>query len=169
MSNQKTKSIQSVAAIDDRAVHTILAALRHWNSTNHHPDLSDIASNNGEVEPLDDLEIDALCEQLNGKIYVGSDAGAAEETSPAPAMEEFIAVPSHHFVGEGELPWLIIGRVPGDDDDTGYLVLADTQQLAEETFRHELHEDSGHDEGELEGIAEKFGDDTFFTSTQCLN
>ena len=49
--------------IDDRELATILAALRCY--TEFGCSAEDIATNGGEFEPLDDEEIDALCEEMN--------------------------------------------------------------------------------------------------------
>jgi hypothetical protein len=53
--------------MNPRELNTVLAALRLWQSGVHHPlELETIATNDGESEPLDGEEIDALCERLNG-------------------------------------------------------------------------------------------------------
>lgn len=69
----QTTLSKNVKAIEERATHTILAALRHWQRTSHVMELDEIASNGGEVEPLNDHEIDDLCELLNGELYVPAD------------------------------------------------------------------------------------------------
>ena len=52
--------------MNQRELNTVLAALRLWQSGVHHPlELEVIATNDGESEPLDGEEIDALCERLN--------------------------------------------------------------------------------------------------------
>jgi hypothetical protein len=48
-------------------------------------------------------------------------------------------IPVHHFIGAGKLPWLITGRVPGEED-VAYLVLADDESEAQTTFVSALHE-----------------------------
>ena len=58
-------------SVTSRALATILAALRYWqvsdrNTATKAPEY-DIASDSGEFEPLDNDEIDALCEQLNAQ------------------------------------------------------------------------------------------------------
>ena len=55
--------------VTSREFATILAALRFWqasdrNTATNAPEY-DIASDSGEVEPLGNDEIDALCERLN--------------------------------------------------------------------------------------------------------
>lgn len=69
----QTTLSKNVKAIEERATHTILAALRHWQRTSHVMELDEIASNGGEVEPLNDHEIDDLCELLNSELYVPAD------------------------------------------------------------------------------------------------
>lgn len=55
-----------VYAFNDREHSTILAALRYWQARGVAPvGIQDIATNDGAVEPLDDVEIDALCERFN--------------------------------------------------------------------------------------------------------
>lgn len=51
----------NVIKVDDRQLYTILAALRFYQVGA----LESIASNDGEVEPLDQFEIDLLCETIN--------------------------------------------------------------------------------------------------------
>nr|WP_172688334.1 hypothetical protein [Pseudomonas aeruginosa] len=51
-----------------------------------------------------------------------------------------VAVERKHFIGTGRNAWLITGRVCGDDDDTAYLVLADDEAIAQETFKRELRD-----------------------------
>ena len=64
----KTKNKQPTPApLDARELGTVLAALRYWQreglmNGGHE---QDIATNGGEVEPLNADEIDALCERLN--------------------------------------------------------------------------------------------------------
>jgi len=58
-------------SVTPREFATILAALRYWqandrNTAAQSPEY-DIASDSGQFEPLDNDEIDALCEQLNAR------------------------------------------------------------------------------------------------------
>lgn len=56
------------AKLDSRELATVLAALRRWQVVLDGPAQPrewDIATNEGTVEPLNELEIDALCERLN--------------------------------------------------------------------------------------------------------
>jgi hypothetical protein len=58
-------------SVTPREFATILAALRYWQandrSTASEAAEYDIASDAGQFEPLDNDEIDALCEQLNAR------------------------------------------------------------------------------------------------------
>lgn len=81
-------------------------------------------------------------------------------------MTEHIPVPRHHFIGNGSKPWLVVGRVPGDDDDTAFLVLADDQGEAEATFVANLHRD--YDEEDLEHARDCYGTDHYITGSGLL-
>lgn len=60
-------STEQPSPFDEREMSTLLAALRYWqNHRPSNPELHDIATNGGEVEPLDEWEIDTLCERING-------------------------------------------------------------------------------------------------------
>ena len=52
----------STHQLDERHVATILEALRQYQRTGQP---GDIASDDGRLEPLDDNEVDDLCEALN--------------------------------------------------------------------------------------------------------
>jgi hypothetical protein len=54
--------------LDKREIATILAALRLWQETvnKHEEEPWKIATDDGQLEPLSDDEIDDLCEKLNG-------------------------------------------------------------------------------------------------------
>lgn len=68
MAIKKTTSIkpgQHIYVSDERAQHTIIAALRHWQSSSHGAELDEIASDAGAVVPLSCEEVDALVENLN--------------------------------------------------------------------------------------------------------
>lgn len=53
--------------VSEREFHTILAALRYWqdNPSGGWRVENDIATNEGQVKPLDNDEIDDLCERIN--------------------------------------------------------------------------------------------------------
>lgn len=59
--------------MDVRDTSTILAALRNWQNIGRPSQieaLMDIATNCGEFEPLNDPEIDSLCEEINDKEFL---------------------------------------------------------------------------------------------------
>ena len=57
--------------LNDAELATVLAALRYWQHVLPSEGLlhrfTDIASNGGELEPLDPDDIDALCERINSR------------------------------------------------------------------------------------------------------
>lgn len=83
-------------------------------------------------------------------------------------MTQSISIPAHHFIGEGKHPWLIIGLVPGDDDDTGYLILADDEGQAQSVFVEALHEAADNCNDERDRIRASHGDDHIITTSQML-
>jgi hypothetical protein len=58
-------------SVTPREFATILAALRYWQANDRNKAIKapeyDIASDSGEFEPLDNDDIDTLCEQLNAR------------------------------------------------------------------------------------------------------
>jgi len=59
----------SMIDLDHRELSTVLAALRLWQRDGFQDpnrDLHDVASDDGSCVPLNDTEIDKLCERLNG-------------------------------------------------------------------------------------------------------
>lgn len=83
-------------------------------------------------------------------------------------MSDMIQIPVKHFIGSGKSPWLIIGRVPGDDDDTGYLVMADDECQAHTLFVEALHDSSGIDDDDRAGLIDQYDTDHFITTSQHL-
>jgi hypothetical protein len=55
--------------LTDRELATVLASLRALQNVQQHeppaPEIAEIASNGGKLDPLTDGEVDALCERLN--------------------------------------------------------------------------------------------------------
>jgi len=80
-----------------------------------------------------------------------------------------IQIDASHFIGQGAQAWLIVGRVPGDDDDTAKLVLADDEGSARETFRAQLFEESDVGEGEQARLERTYGESLIVTDAQRLN
>ena len=84
-------------------------------------------------------------------------------------MAAQIAVEAKNFIGSGAKAWLIVGRIPGDDDDTAYLVLADDESLAQETFQGRLFEDGDVSQEDESHLAEQYGSSIIVTTSQLLN
>lgn len=55
--------------LNDRELATVLAALRAWQNLQQHEspaaEVMDVATSGGTLTPLDDGEVDELCERLN--------------------------------------------------------------------------------------------------------
>lgn len=65
--------------LDDRQISTLLAALRTLQAEGYSDNVREIATNGGEHEEMDDLEIDELCERIN-TCDVLIDEGSAPST-----------------------------------------------------------------------------------------
>ncbi|MDX1296634.1 MAG: hypothetical protein R3260_00125 [Pseudomonas sp.] len=83
-------------------------------------------------------------------------------------MTQTVSIPAHHFIGDGKHPWLIIGRVPGDDDDSGYLVMADDEGQAQSVFVEALHGAADNDDDERADLKGRYGEDYIITTSQML-
>jgi hypothetical protein len=58
----------SMHHLDNRELGTVLAALRVWQGMGQvSQSIQDIATDGGTIEPLNNEEIDALCERINGE------------------------------------------------------------------------------------------------------
>jgi hypothetical protein len=84
-------------------------------------------------------------------------------------MDQHVAVEAKHFIGAGKKAWLIVGRIPGQDDDTAYLVLADDEGIAQATFEAQLFEDGDVTDEARADLEALYGCDVFVTSSQLLN
>lgn len=80
-----------------------------------------------------------------------------------------IAIEAKHFIGAGAKAWLIAGRIPGDDDDTAYLVLADDESLAQEVFEGQLYADGNVTEEDQAHLVERYSSSIIITTSQLLN
>lgn len=66
MSNSENQAARVVVISDERVMPTIIAALRLMQRGRVPAEIAEIASDGGEIEPLDDFEIDELIQnQLN--------------------------------------------------------------------------------------------------------
>ena len=83
-------------------------------------------------------------------------------------MANTVAIPTKHFIGSGKLPWLIVGRIPGDDDDTATLILADDECDAQALFVDALHDDADTSPEDRERLVAEHNDDHIITSSMAL-
>lgn len=79
-----------------------------------------------------------------------------------------IQIPITQFIGQGKHPWLILGRVPGDENNSVRLVLADTEQLAREAFRDSILEQADLSEEDITSTAESYGSVIIYSMTLKL-
>lgn len=56
--------------INNRELATVLAALRHWQDTVPYNDRDAMPHFDEETYPLDDYEINVLCEEINTEVDV---------------------------------------------------------------------------------------------------
>jgi len=84
-------------------------------------------------------------------------------------MAAQIAVDAKNFIGSGAKAWLIVGRLPGEDDDTAYLVLADDEGIAQETFKRQVFDDGDVSVEDQAHLAERYGAAVYVTTSQILN
>lgn len=80
-----------------------------------------------------------------------------------------VSIEEKHFIGSGTKAWLIVGRIPGDDDDTAHLVLADDELLAQEAFENQMFNDGKITEEDQKNITEQYGSSIIVTTNQLLN
>jgi len=95
-----------------------------------------------------------------------SSAPVAKIAPPAP---EFISVESKHFIGSGAKAWLVSGRIPGHDDDTAYLVLADDEEIAQTTFKNVMFDNAELTMEHREILLERYGSDCYVIQSDLLN
>ena len=91
--------------LTDRELATVLASLRALQAVQQHeppaPEIAEIASNSGTLEPLEDGEVDTLCERLNTntetalQVTLGLTRGASATVS-------FPLTPALSLAGERE-------------------------------------------------------------------
>lgn len=83
-------------------------------------------------------------------------------------MTQLVSIPAHHFIGNGDTPFLIVGRVWGDDDDTATLIMADSPPEADALFVEALHESAGNTEDDRHEMIADHGSDHIITSRTLL-
>lgn len=83
-------------------------------------------------------------------------------------MAQMVSIPAYHFIGNGNTPFLIVGRVWGDDDDTATLIMADNLSEAYALFVEALHESAGNTEDDRHEMIADHGSDHIITSRTLL-
>ncbi|OWG38520.1 hypothetical protein CAQ69_10280 [Stutzerimonas stutzeri] len=83
-------------------------------------------------------------------------------------MTQLVSIPAHHFIGNGDTPFLIVGRVWGDDDDTATLIMADSLPEADALFVEALHESAGNTEDDRHEMIADHGSDHIIPSRTLL-
>lgn len=87
------------------------------------------------------------CSRLN---LVTNQAEALCSDIESSKKSNVVEVCRSNFIGNGSIPFLISGRVSGDDDDTCHLIMADTVGDAEQLFKVTLLDDEGYEDTEDE-------------------
>ena len=89
--------------VNDRELATILAALRLWQEQDAPPARQlDIATDCGELDPLDADEIDALCESINGDGELPAQLLSALERAVAANNPDGESRDDYDWIGEAE-------------------------------------------------------------------
>lgn len=73
-----------------------------------------------------------------------------------------------HILGTGRFIYMVIGRIPGDDDDTAMLVAAADVGTADETFRAALLEEEALTDRELSMLKSQYGDTVYVTGCHLV-
>lgn len=84
-------------------------------------------------------------------------------------MSQRVSIESKHCIGNGASAWLFVGRIPGDDDDTAYLILADDESIAQASFEHQLYDDSEKGAEGQKWIVDQYGSSVIITTSQLLS
>lgn len=87
---------------------------------------------------------------------------------PAETRPEFVALASRNFIGSGDRAWLIVGRIPGDDDDTAMLVKADDWHAALDAFQSALAEQRTITPDSLAALIQQWGSAYIITTVEDL-
>lgn len=83
-------------------------------------------------------------------------------------MAKTVSIPVDHFIGNGEIPILIVGRLWGDEEDTALLILADDLTEGDALFAEALHESAGNTEADREDMIADHGSDHIISSRTML-
>jgi len=83
-------------------------------------------------------------------------------------MAKTVNIPQDHFIGSGDTPFLIVGRLWSAEQDTATLVLADDLTEADAIFAEALHASAGTTEAERQELIADHGCDHIITSRTLL-
>ncbi|HBP6378386.1 hypothetical protein ACM8BJ_23750 [Pseudomonas aeruginosa] len=83
-------------------------------------------------------------------------------------MAQMVSIPVYHFIGNGNTPFLIVGRVWGDDDDTATLIMADSLPEADALFVEALYESADYSDEDRQELIKVYGSDHIITSRTQL-
>lgn len=83
-------------------------------------------------------------------------------------MIKNVSIPTSHFIGNGEIPFLFVDRVVGDDEDTATLILANGIGEAQELFADHLHNEADNDDEARAELVAEHGCDHIITSDTPL-
>ncbi len=83
-------------------------------------------------------------------------------------MKSLISIPSSNFIGTGKHSWLVIGLIPGAEEETGHLILADDECAAQEMFVEKLHADAENDAEERQWVSASNGGRDHVISTSRM-
>jgi hypothetical protein len=75
------------------------------------------------------------------------------------SQTQYVSIPASHFIGNGELPCLIVGRTSNQDVDTALLILADSLVEADKIFVEALHSAAGNSEDARAELVAEHGSD----------
>ncbi|HBO2935053.1 TPA: hypothetical protein L4R50_000047 [Pseudomonas aeruginosa] len=83
-------------------------------------------------------------------------------------MGKTVSIPVDHFIGNGETPFLIVGRLWSAEQDTATLILANDLTEADALFAEALHESAGNTEADRHEMIADHGSDHIITSRTLL-
>jgi hypothetical protein len=83
-------------------------------------------------------------------------------------MAKTVSIPVDHFIGNGETPVLIVGRLWSAEQDTAALILANDLTEADAFFADALHASAGNTEADRQELIADHGSDHIITSRTLL-
>ena len=110
----------------------------------------------------------ALAEHLEG--VAGIEDLVADSFKAREALVEIegkVATNSTEYKGDGSHPFLVSGRVSGDDDDTALLILADDPGTADDVFKYWMIEEAELEVDEDENPIDEMGNEISIYINSC--